>query len=80
MNTLKIFNHKTGEVLEKKFQSYDEIDDIINIIGFLNADYEIYLGDELVDKWVNGEPVIFCSSLSRNSTGCCQSINSAMCG
>ena len=27
MNTLKIFNHKTGEVLEKKFQSYDEIDD-----------------------------------------------------
>ena len=50
MNTLKIFNHKTGEVLEKKFQSYDEIDDIINIIGFLNADYEIYLGDELVDK------------------------------
>ena len=34
-------------------------DDIINIIGFLNADYEIYLGDELVDKWVNGEPVIF---------------------
>lgn len=59
MNTLKIFNHKTCEVLEKKFQSYDEIDDIINIIGFLNADYEIYLGDELVDKWVNGEPVIF---------------------
>ena len=59
MNTLKIFNHKTGEVLEKKFQSYDEIDDAINIIGFLNADYEIYLGDELVDKWVNGEPVIF---------------------
>ena len=59
MNTLKIFNHKTGEVLEKKFLSYDEIDDIINIIGFLNADYEIYLGDELVDKWVNGEPVIF---------------------
>ena len=59
MNTLKIFNHKTSEVLEKKFQSYDEIDDIINIIGFLNADYEIYLGDELVDKWVNGEPVIF---------------------
>lgn len=59
MNTLKIFNHKTSEVLEKKFQSYDEIDDVINIIGFLNADYEIYLGDELVDKWVNGEPVIF---------------------
>ena len=59
MNTLKIFNHKTGEVLEKKLQSYDEIDDIINIIGFLNADYEIYLGNELVDKWVNGEPVIF---------------------
>ena len=59
MNTLKIFNNKTGEVLAKKFQSYDEIDDIINIIGFLNADYEIYLGDELVDKWVNGEPVIF---------------------
>ena len=59
MNTMKIFNHKTGEVLENKFQSYDEIDDIINIIGFLNADYEIYLGDELVDKWVNGEPVIF---------------------
>ena len=59
MNTLKIFNHKSGEELEKKFQSYDEIDDIINIIGFLNADYEIYLGDELVDKWVNGEPVIF---------------------
>ena len=59
MNTLKIFNNKTDEVLEKKFQSYDEIDDIINIIGFLNADYEIYLGDELVDKWVNGEPVIF---------------------
>ena len=59
MNTLKIFNHKTGEALEQKFQSYDEIDDIINIIGFLNADYEIYLGDELVDKWVNGEPVIF---------------------
>ena len=59
MNTLKIFNHKTCEVLEKKFQSYDEIDDIINIISFLNADYEIYLGDELVDKWVNGEPVIF---------------------
>ena len=59
MNTLKIFNHNTGEVLEKKFQSYDEIDDIINIIGFLNADYEIYLGDELVDKWVNGEPVVF---------------------
>lgn len=59
MNTLKIFNHKTGEALEKKFQSYDEIDDIINIIGFLNADYEIYLGDELVDKWVNGEPVVF---------------------
>ena len=59
MNTLKILNHKTGEALEKKFQSYDEIDDIINIIGFLNADYEIYLGDELVDKWVNGEPVIF---------------------
>ena len=59
MNTLKIFNHKTCEVLEKKFQSYDEIDDIINIIGFLNADYEIYLGDELVDKWVNGEPVVF---------------------
>ena len=59
MNTLKIFNNKTSEVLEKKFQSYDEIDDIINIIGFLNADYEIYLGDELVDKWVNGEPVIF---------------------
>ena len=59
MNTLKIFNHKTSEVFEKKFQSYDEIDDIINIIGFLNADYEIYLGDELVDKWVNGEPVIF---------------------
>lgn len=59
MNTLKIFNHKTCEVLEKKFQSYDEIDDIINIIGFLNADYEIYLDDELVDKWVNGEPVIF---------------------
>ena len=59
MNTLKIFNHKTSEVLEKKFQSYDEIDDIINIIGFLNADYEIYLGDELVDKWVNGEPVVF---------------------
>ena len=59
MNTLKIFNHKIGEVLEKKFQSYDEIDDIINIIGFLNADYEIYLGDELVDKWVNGEPVVF---------------------
>ena len=59
MNTLKIFTHKTGEVLEKKFQSYDEIDDVINIIGFLNADYEIYLGDELVDKWVNGEPVIF---------------------
>ena len=59
MNTLKIFNHKTGEVLEKKFLSYDEIDDIINIIDFLNADYEIYLGDELVDKWVNGEPVIF---------------------
>ena len=59
MNTLKVFNHKTGEVLEKKFLSYDEIDDIINIIGFLNADYEIYLGDELVDKWVNGEPVIF---------------------
>ena len=59
MNTLRIFNNKTDEVLEKKFQSYDEIDDIINIIGFLNADYEIYLGDELVDKWVNGEPVIF---------------------
>ena len=59
MNTLKIFNHKTGEVLEKKFLSYDEIDDIINIIGFLNADYEIYLGDELVDKWVNGEPIVF---------------------
>mgnify|MGYP003516459278 FL=1 len=59
MNTLKIFNHKTAEVLEKKFQSYDEIDDVINIIGFLNADYEIYLGDELVDKWVNGEPVVF---------------------
>ena len=59
MNTLKIFNHKTCEVLEKKFQSYDEIDDIINIIGFLNADYEIYLGNELVDKWVNGEPVVF---------------------
>ncbi len=59
MNTLKIFNHKTSEVLEKKFQSYDEIDDIINIIGFLNADYEIYLGNELVDKWVNGEPVVF---------------------
>ena len=59
MNTLKICNHKTGEALEKKFQSCDEIDDIINIIGFLNADYEIYLGDELVDKWVNGEPVIF---------------------
>ena len=59
MNTMKIFNHKTGEVLEKKFLSYDEIDDIINIIGFLNADYEIYLGDELVDKWVNGEPVVF---------------------
>ena len=59
MNTLKIFNHKTGEVLEKKFLSYDEIDDIINIIGFLNADYEIYLGDELGDKWVNGEPVVF---------------------
>ena len=59
MNTLKIFNNKTSEVLEKKFQSYDEIDDIINIIGFLNADYEIYLGDELVDKWVNGEPVVF---------------------
>ena len=59
MNTLKIFNNKTDEVLEKKFQSYDEIDDIINIIGFLNADYEIYLGDELVDKWVNGEPVVF---------------------
>ena len=59
MNTLKIFNHKTSEVLEKKFQSYDEIDDIINIIGFLNTDYEIYLGDELVDKWVNGEPVVF---------------------
>ena len=59
MNTLKIFNHKTGEVLEKKFLSYDEIDDIINIIDFLNADYEIYLGDELVDKWVNGEPVVF---------------------
>lgn len=59
MNTLKIFNHKTCEVLEKKFQSYDEIDDIINIIGFLNADYEIYLGDELVDKWVNGEPIVF---------------------
>ena len=59
MNTLKIFNNKTGEVLKKKFQSYDEIDDIINIIGFLNADYEIYLGDELVDKWVNGEPVVF---------------------
>ena len=59
MNTLKIFNYKTGEVLEKKFLSYDEIDDIINIIGFLNADYEIYLGDELVDKWVNGEPVVF---------------------
>ena len=59
MNTLKIFNNKTGEVLEKKFLSYDEIDDIINIIGFLNADYEIYLGDELVDKWVNGEPVVF---------------------
>ena len=59
MNTLKIFNYKTSEVLEKKFQSYDEIDDIINIIGFLNADYEIYLGDELVDKWVNGEPVVF---------------------
>ena len=59
MNTLKIFNHKTGEVLEKKFLSYDEIDDIINTIGFLNADYEIYLGDELVDKWVNGEPVVF---------------------
>ena len=59
MNTLKIFNYKTCEVLEKKFQSYDEIDDIINIIGFLNADYEIYLGDELVDKWVNGEPVVF---------------------
>ena len=59
MNTLKIFNHKTGEVLEKKFLSYDEIDNIINIIGFLNADYEIYLGDELVDKWVNGEPVVF---------------------
>ena len=46
-------------MLEKKFQSYDEIDDTINIIGFLNADYEIYLGDELVDKWVNGEPVVF---------------------
>ena len=59
MNTLKIFNHKTGEVLEKKFLSYDEIDDTINIIGFLNTDYEIYLGDELVDKWVNGEPVVF---------------------
>ena len=59
MNTLKIFNYKTCEVLEKKFQSYDEIDDIINIIGFLNADYEIYLRDELVDKWVNGEPVVF---------------------
>ena len=59
MNTRKVFNHKTDEVLEKKFQSYDEIDDIINSIGFLNADYEIYLGDELVDKWVNGEPVIF---------------------
>ena len=59
MNTLKIFNHKACEVLEKKFQSYDEIDDIINIIGFLNADYEIYLGDELDDKWFNGEPVVF---------------------
>ena len=59
MNTLKIFNYKTDEVLEKKFQSYDEIDGIINIIGFLDADYEIYLGEELVDKWVNGEPVIF---------------------
>ena len=59
MNTLRIFNNKTDEVLEKKFQSYDEIDDIINIIGFLNADYEIYLGNELVDKWVNGEPVVF---------------------
>ena len=59
MNTLKMFNNKAGEALEKKFQSYDESDDIINIIGFLNADYEIYLGDELVDKWVNGEPVVF---------------------
>ena len=59
MNTRKTFNNTTDEVRAKKFQSYDEIDGIINIIGFLNADYEIYLGDELVDKWVNGEPVIF---------------------
>ena len=59
MEMVKVFNYNTGEVLEKKFQSYDEIDDVINIIGFLDADYEIYLGNELVDKWVNGEPVVF---------------------
>lgn len=58
MNTLKIFNHKIGEVLEKKFQCWDEVDDILTIIGFLNADYEIYMGDELIEKWVNDEPVI----------------------
>ena len=58
MNTLKIFNLKTGEILEKKFQCWDEVDDILNVIGFLNADYEIYMGDDLIEKWVNNEPVI----------------------
>ena len=59
MNTLKIFNLKTGEILEKKFQCWDEVDDILNVIGFLNADYEIYEGNELIEKWFNGEPMTY---------------------
>ena len=59
MNTLKIFNRQTNEVLEKPFQCWDEIDDILTIIGFLNSDYEIYEDGELVEKWFNGEPMMY---------------------
>lgn len=48
MDMVRIYNNKTGEILEKDFSIPDEADDFEIILDFLGAEYERFHDGE---KW-----------------------------
>ena len=46
MEMIRVYNHKTGEVLEKTFANSEDADNYEVILDFLMAEYERYHNGE----------------------------------
>lgn len=57
MEMIRIYNRKTGEILEKPFANPEDADDYEVILDFLMAEYERYHDGEMICASESDDPV-----------------------